>query len=51
MDRSSIIDVIVSEFLPGADCPSVAAAETGDVDPCKCGVNDMDWLCAKNKQT
>lgn len=27
--------------LPGPECPSVAA-ETGDVDPCKCGGNDID---------
>lgn len=27
--------------LPGPDWPSVTA-ETGDVDPCKCGGNDID---------
>jgi len=27
--------------LPSPDCPS-AAAETGDVDPCNCGGNDID---------
>lgn len=27
--------------VPGPDCASLAV-ETGDVDPCKCGGNDMD---------
>lgn len=39
------------DILPGPDWPSATAAVTGDVDLCKCGVNDMDWLCTeKNTQ-
>jgi len=28
-------------IIPGPSCPSFAV-DTGDVDPCKCGVNDID---------
>lgn len=36
-------------FSPGPDCPSTQAAETGDVDPCKCVGNVMDWFCNREK--